>query len=363
MLIVSLISSVMLIQACKDDGAKNVNPDNTVEWDKTPYMINIGPFPPPRLSEDNLPTVQGVKLGRMLFYEKMLSADNSMSCASCHIQEFAFTDTARFSIGVQGKEGKRQAMSVFNAAWHTNEFFWDGRAHLLRDQSLMPIQDELEMNETLDNVIFKLSDSEMYRNQFVRAFGTEEITSERMSLAMEQFMLSIVSYNSKFDRFIRDSTVYNESEKRGRALFFQEFNPFFPDQSGADCAHCHSGFNFANNQYMNNGLDSNGQFADNGREKASEDEMDRGKFKVPSLRNIGLTSPYMHDGRFTTLEEVVRHYNSGIKNSATLDPALEQNRESGLGLSEQDIQDLVAFLKTLTDETLTTNEDYSDPFQ
>lgn len=333
-----------------------------VKFDSTPYVIQTGSFPLPPIANDNKLTVQIVKLGRMLFYEKMLSGNGTQACASCHIQKFAFSDTSRFSIGIKGLPGKRQAMGVFNMAWHTNEFFWDGRAHLLRDQSLKPIQDELEMDETLDNVIAKLKGHKMYRNQFIRAFGTDEINSTRISLALEQFMNSIVSNNSKYDDYLKDSTVFNESEKRGLKLFITEYNPFFPDKSGADCQHCHGGFNFENNEYMNNGLDEESNLADFGREKVTGNPKDRGKFKVTSLRNVAITPPYMHDGRFKTLEEVIEHYNSGIKASATLDPALEQNRASGLQLTSQQKMDLIAFLKTLTDKSLQTNPEYMSPF-
>jgi cytochrome c peroxidase len=331
-----------------------------VEWDPSPYTLEYGIFPEPSIADDNKLTIQGVQLGRMLFYEKILSKDGTQACASCHMQEFAFSDTAKFSIGVQGLPGKRQAMAVFNMAWHNNEFFWEGRAHLLRDQALMPIQDELEMDETLENVIAKLSANQMYKDQFMRAFGSEEITSEKMSLAMEQFMNSIVTNNSKYDQFLNDSSVFNPSEKRGFDLFFTEYNQFFPDESGADCAHCHSGDNFENDLYMNNGLEA--MASDIGREEVTKNAGDKGKFKVTSLRNIELTPPYMHDGRFSTLEEVVEHYNSGLKSSPTLDPALEQTRGTGLMLSEQDKIDLVAFLKTLTDNDLISNNAYSNPF-
>ncbi len=362
-LIITTIVLAIGIFSCKEESdtpAQNAG----VSWDKTPFVTDVGHFPPAQLNSDNLPTVQGVKLGRMLFYETMLSRDGSMSCASCHIQKFAFTDTAKFSIGVEGLPGKRQAMSVFNTAWHTNEFFWDGRAHLIRDQSLLPIQDKLEMNETLENVVSKLSGTKMYSDQFIRAFGTDEITPERMSLAMEQFMNSIVSNKSKYDLFLqnKDSSIFTDSEKRGLDLFFGDYNKFFPDESGADCAHCHGGFNFENDRYMNNGLDAEGSFADEGRKSATGNPADLGKFKVVSLRNIELTAPYMHDGRFTTLEQVIDHYNDGLKSSPTLDPALQQTMETGLMLSSQDKADLVAFLKTLTDNELIKNEEFSDPF-
>ncbi len=356
-LVCAIGALIISTQACKDD-----KDDNQLVHDTTAHTLAYKDFEKPNIAADNPLTVQGVKLGRTLFYEKMLSRDGSQSCASCHRQQHAFSDTLKFSLGVKGLPGKRQAMGIFNMAWHDNEFFWDGRAHLLRDQSILPIQDALEMDETLENVVAKLEGSEAYRNQFFRTFGSSEITSEKISLALEQFMNSILSVDSKYDRFLRGQTTLSESEERGRALFFTEFNPGFPDMSGADCAHCHAGKTFENDLYMNNGLDSDAARADSGRAKATFLAKDLGKFKVTSLRNIAVTPPYMHDGRFTTLEEVVDHYNSGIQNSTTVDPALEYTRASGgLQLDAQDKADLVAFLRTLTDEDLLTNPNYSDP--
>ena len=336
--------------------------EEVIPKDETPYNLSYGDLPVPVLPSDNPLTVQGVELGKMLFYETMLSKDGTQSCASCHRQEDGFSDTTQFSIGVENLPGKRQAMPVFNMAWHTNEFFWDGRAHLLRDQSLKPIQDPLEMNETLENVITKLSGEKEYRDQFSRAFGSTEITSEKMSLAMEQFMMSIVSYQSKYDEYLAGTTQLTASEERGRVLFFAEYNPFFPDQSGADCAHCHSGRNFENDEYMNNGLDTDANITDIGREEVTEDANDKGKFKVPSLRNIEMTRPYMHDGRFQTLEEVIEHYNSGIKTSTTADPTVLNTQSTGLFLNAQDKEDLLNFLKTLTDDTFLNNSEYASPF-
>ncbi len=350
--------SFLMIWSCSDD-----EPSENVELDETPYVLEYGSLPVPDLPTDNTLTKQGVQLGRMLFYEKMLSKDGTQSCASCHRQTDGFSDTMQFSIGVEMLPGKRQAMPVFNMAWHSNEFFWDGRAHLLRDQSLKPIQDPLEMNETLENVVAKLSNSQTYRDQFTRAFGTDEISSEKMALAMEQFMLSIVSYNSKYDKYVAGEVELSESEERGRVLFETEYNPFFPEFSGADCAHCHGGRNFENDEYMNNGLDRNDEITDIGREEVTGNAADKAKFKVPSLRNVAVTPPYMHDGRFQTLEETIDHYDDHIKKSTTLDPALSQVVDNGgLGLSDQDKVDLVNFLKTLTDDTFLTNPEYSDPF-
>jgi cytochrome c peroxidase len=346
----------LFIWACDND-------DSKVSLDDTPYVLTYGNLPAPNLPVDNLLTKSGVQLGRMLFYETMMSKDESQSCASCHRQADGFSDTVRFSVGVEMLEGKRQAMPVFIMAWHNNEFFWDGRAHLLRDQSLKPIQDPLEMNETLENVIAKLGASQMYRDQFTRAFGTDEITSEKMSLAMEQFMMSIVSYDSKYDKFLNGDVLLSESEERGRILFETEYNPFFPEMSGADCVHCHGGANFENDKYMNNGLDNDATFTDIGREEVTMNSSDRAKFKVPSLRNVAITQPYMHDGRFNTLEEVIDHYNEHIKQSSSLDPALIQVVDNGgLQLDDQDKIDLVNFLKTLTDHTFVNNQAYTDPF-
>ncbi len=351
---------VLFLAACRRDEPE-VPMGHSVEYDATPYALEYGQFPAPTIAWDNSLTVQGVKLGRMLFYETDLSLDGSMSCASCHRQQHAFSVSLQFSSGVHGLPGGRQSMGVFNMAWNTNNFFWDGRAVLLRDQSLRPIEDSLEMAETLVNVIAKLSAKPAYRDQFTRAFGSAEINAERMSLAMEQFMNSIVSVDSKYDRSLLGQVALTDSEERGRELFFAEYDPFFPATSGADCAHCHAPRNFENDQFMNNGLESDGTVTDYGRELVTGSAADRGKMKVPSLRNVQLTAPYMHDGRFQTLEQVVEHYNSGLQPSSTLDPALENTRVTGLMLSAQDKQDLVAFLRTLTDETLPTRAEYSDP--
>ena len=351
---ISALLISLLLLSCKED------PE--IVLDETLYELDFGSLPAPVIPNDSPLTVQKVKLGRMLFYETIMSKNDSMSCATCHLQEFAFSDTSRFSIGVEGLPGGRQAMAIFNMGWNSNEFFWDGRAHLLRDQSLKPIQDPLEMNETLENVIAKLSAEQSYKDQFMRAFGIEDITSEKMSLAMESFMLTIISKATKHDQYLASETTLSESEERGMNLFFTEYNPFFPDQSGADCAHCHGGANFENDLYMNNGLDTDAEMVDDGRMIVTMDPMDRAKFKVPSLRNIELTPPYMHDGRFNTLEEVVGHYNEGLQTSTTIDPALEATIGTGLLLSEQDIIDLVNFLKTLTDDDMINNEEYSNPF-
>ncbi|MCB1276945.1 MAG: c-type cytochrome [Prosthecobacter sp.] len=316
----------------------------------TPAMTQR--FPKVKLPSDNPLTQEGVALGRQLFHDTRLSINGTQSCASCHDQTHAFADARRFSLGAQQQAGKRNAMPLFNLAWH-QAFFWDGRAPTLREQVLMPIQDKNEMNETLPNVVAKLSADNDCRTGFAKAFGSSEITPERIAKALEQFLLTFISQESRFDRAARKVAELTESEKRGLKLFVTEFDPK-RGLRGADCFHCHGGTLFTSQQFANNGLDLTPE--DIGRMAVTKDEADRGKFKTPSLRNIARTAPYMHDGRFATLEEVVEHYSSGVRRSPTLDPNLAKHPNAGIQLNAQEKADLVAFLKTLTDETFTGTE-------
>jgi len=312
-------------------------------------------FPPPPLRADNPLTVQGVALGKKLFFDPILSSDLTQSCSSCHRQPDGFTDRKNaFSKGVLGQLGTRNSMPLFNLLLHNNGFFWDGRSVKLREQALVPIQDHLEMNDNLPNVVSKLNDVRPYRLMFDAAFGNKEITSERIGLALEQYMYSLVSGDSKFDRVQRGLDTFSISEKKGQILFNTEFNPA-SGITGADCFHCHGDINFTNNEYLNNGLDS--IFTDKGRAIVTGRANDEGKFKVPSLRNVEVTGPYMHDGRFKTLEEVVEHYNSGIRFSSTLDPNMHTIRQ-GLQLTASEKRDLINFMKTLTDQTYLNNPKY-----
>ena len=352
-----LFSLSVLFVAC--DPKEPVEPPAT--YDPTVYDLKIGDFPTPDLPADNKLTIAGVQLGRMLFYEPMLSKDGSQACADCHKQQDAFSDIRQFSIGVEKLLGKRQAMPVMNLAWHQNGFFWDGRAPHIRDQALKPIQDPLEMNETLPNVVAKLSASKKYTDQFIRAFGDAAVTSERVSLALEQFMLTLISNNSKYDQSLRGTVALTPAEERGRIIFFTEYDPF-GSTKGAECFHCHAGNNFTNDAFMNNGLDTDESMTDEGRKKVTDDPADRGRFKVPSLRNVAHTAPYMHDGRFATLEAVIDHYDHGVKNSSTIEFILQYNLQpSGLQMTAQDKADLLAFLKTLSDPTFLANTAFAKP--
>ncbi|MDQ3142864.1 MAG: c-type cytochrome [Bacteroidota bacterium] len=352
--IVYLVLVSFLTVTCNKEAEKPI-------FDQTPYILKLnGDLPDPIIPADNILTKEKVALGRMLFYEKKLSKDLTQACGDCHIQMDAFTDIRPFSIGIEKKEGKRNAMPIFNLAYHTNGFFWDGRAPLLRDQALKPIQDPLEMNETLPNMVSKLQKDIRYTNQFIRAFGNDTVNSLKVSLALEQFMMSIVSHDSKYDKYLKGEVNFTTEELRGKELFFAETDPL-NNLKGAECFHCHGGFNFTNNEYMNNGLDEEVNFRDFGRFNVSKKESDRATFKVPSLRNISMTAPYMHDSRFNTLEEVINHYNSEVKKSSTTSEILQHNF-SGLHLTDQDKIDLIAFLKTLTDLTYLNNSEYKSPF-
>jgi cytochrome c peroxidase len=315
----------------------------------TPYRLTFSQFfPRPDLPRDNPLTDEGVELGRRLFFDARLSVNHSQSCASCHRPGAAFSDDRALSLGAEGAKGARNAMPLMNLAWKSS-FFWDGRAATLREQVLQPVQNPVEMHETLSNVTAKLAADADYPAMFARAFGPGEITADRVARALEQFLLTRVSYDSKFDRSLNGEAKLTDEEQRGFELFHTEYDPR-RGQYGADCFHCHGGPLFQSQNFANNGLDS--EFADAGRATVTGREGDRGKFAVPSLRNVELTGPYMHDGRFKTLEEVVEHYCTGTKRSATLDPNLAKHPDGGVPLSAGDQKALVAFLKTLTDESL-----------
>lgn len=346
----------------------------------TPYRFTMNAhFPVPDLPRDNPLTGERVTLGGALFGETALSRDGTVSCASCH-SGAAFSDARRFSAGVEGRTGTRNAMPLQNLAWKSS-FFWDGRAPSLRAQALMPIEDHAEMDESLTNACAKLARAggaslkapqtqtnapADYPALFEAAFGSAEITPEKIGLALESFVLTLLSGHSKFDRAMRGEARLSDEERRGAELFMTEYDPR-TGQFGADCFHCHGGPLFTDHQFHNNGLDADvprtllsarqtesrtGGSAprDFGRERVTGRAADRGKFSTPSLRNVALTAPYMHDGRFATLEDVVNHYRRGMQRSATLDPNLAKHPDGGVPLTDGDARALVAFLRSLSDE-------------
>ena len=315
----------------------------------TPFPFQMAAnFPRPDLPRDNPLTVERVALGQALFSDPRVSVNDAQSCADCHLPAKAFTDGRKTARGAEGKFGERNSMPLLNLAWK-KEFFWDGRAKSLREQVLQPIQNPVEMHQTLTNLVVKLAVGNAetdYAARFTAAFGTPEITAEKIALALENYLLTLTSFNAKFDRVLRGEEKFTTAEQRGFELFSTEYDPR-RGQFGADCFHCHGGPLFQSQTFANNGLDE--VFTDLGRGKITGKNSDAGKFAVPSLRNVALTAPYMHDGRLHTLEEVVAHYSTGLRRSATLDPNLAKHPDGGVPLSAADQQALAAFLRTLTD--------------
>lgn len=322
----------------------------TVQEIGTPYRLpSPRHFPRTALPADYPLTRERIRLGRELFSETALSKNTASSCASCHPAQNAFVDNTAKSFGFLGEQTKRHSMPVLNLAWKNSPFFWDGRSPTLREQILKPIEDPLEMGEELPNVIAKLEKISYYPRLFEQAFGDREITAERLAIAIEQFMLALVSSESKFDRVQRGQAEFTEQEKLGLDLFMSESDPE-RGLRGADCFLCHSGALFTDHRFHNNGLPPRND--DLGREQATGLTGDRFKFSTPSLRNIALTAPYMHDGRFDTLEEVVDFYSTGIHRSPTLDPKMGKHPGNGLKLDEAEQAALVSFLQTLSDPRL-----------
>lgn len=312
------------------------------------YPLKIGSrFPIPALPTDNPLIKTRVELGRALFHDPILSVNSQKSCASCHEQKAAFSQNSTTSKGVFDQSGKRNSMPLFNLAWK-EFFFWDGRAKALRQQVLDPITDPHELGEDMPRLIKKLAATPRYPELFAKAFDTNEITEEKVSLALEAFLLTLTSYDSKFDQSMKGEAELTPQEKEGFRLFMTEYEPRL-GAYGADCFHCHGGALFTDHQFKNNGL---GDTTDLGRYNETQKDQDKGKFLTPSLRNIALTAPYMHDGRFETLEEVLNHYSSGITHSEELSPVapnLSKHGGAGIPLTEANKEALVAFLKTLSD--------------
>ena len=315
---------------------------------------------------NNVITDWGATLGRVLFYDKMLSQNNTVACASCHKQQFGFSDTARFSIGFEGGLTKRHSMGLANARFRSSSlFFWDGRATSLEDQVLQPIQDPLEMGLTLDELVSRVESQDYYNVLFRKAYGDDEVTTTRIANALAQFVRAIQSFESRFDQG-RSKHKKNESfqnftseENLGKSLFY--------DLSKGNCGGCHYTDAFVMDVPRNNGIDVWESTADKdmGYEAATGDVNDRGKFIAPSLRNISIRPPYMHDGRFASLKEVIDHYSEGIQWSSTLDDHLkgtDPNMPVRFNLTDIEKNALVAFLKTLTDESLLDDKRFSDPF-
>jgi cytochrome c peroxidase len=335
---------VLIFESCKVD-PKIIEPlptDNLVEvipegWPQPVYSFSIN-----TISEDKF------TLGRALFYEPMLSVDSTISCGSCHQQFAAFAHAGHdVSHGIYSRLGKRNAPGIFNLTWHPY-FMHDGGINHIEVQPLGPITNTLEMGADINPVIAKLQASSKYKNLFKKAYGSEVVSSQNMFRAMAQFMGLMYSYNSKYDLFKRheNNVQLSDAELRGYNLFL------------TNCNSCHKEPLFSDYGFRNNGLSVNIYVNDSGRARITGLPQDKYKFKTPSLRNIAKTAPYMHDGRFNTLQECLDHYANVKPNLINLDPLLQN---SGLPLNTQDKQDIIAFLNTLTDYKFLADKRFANP--
>lgn len=308
-------------------------------------------FPKPVYDFAKNPITQsGFELGRELFYEGDLSRDGTISCAECHSQASGFTHHGHdVSHGIDNLRGIRNAPPIQNMAFQ-KEFFWDGGVFDLDLFSIAPIENPVEMDEKLGNVLEKLRKKEKYATLFQKAYGSKEITTERFLKALSQFMTSLVSANSRYDKYVRKEVggILSEEELAGMEIFKQK------------CASCHSGELFTDQSYRNNGL-AVYNAEDTGRHRITQKDSDKYKFKVPSLRNVEITVPYMHDGRFYTLEAVLRHYNESVLDVPTLDPSLKNGQKLGIQTTPDEQKKLIAFLKTLTDSEFLKNKRFAAP--
>ena len=308
----------------------------------------------PVIPNNNPLTEEGIALGKKLFFDKILSGDGTQSCASCHQPEKSFTENSQFSDGIDGDFGTRNSMPLFNLAWNFDErFTWDGKEFSLERQALEPVKNPIEMHNTWQNVATTLQNHAEYPTLFQQAFGTKKVDSVLVTKAIAQFERTLISGNSKFDQFLLGNVTLTNAEQNGFDVFM--------DESRGDCFHCHGSNNnplWTDNKFHNNGLDN--MFSDLGLGAVTGDPNDNGKFKTPSLRNLKFTAPYMHDGRFNTLDEVINHYSEGIKSSATIDPLIKKVNQGGVQLSTQDKMDLKAFLLALSDNDFVINPTFKE---
>ncbi len=316
-------------------------------------------FPPMPLPADNAVTVEGVALGRQLFYDPVLSKEGTLSCASCHRQEAAFSDAPfAFSKGRNGLKTRRNTPPLFNLAWYPS-LFWDGRAASIEDQVFHPVRDTAELASVWTEVAVRVARKATYRRQAKAAFGAAPIDSVLIAKAIGQFLRTLLSYRSKYDRVLAGKDFFTPDEYQGFVLI--------NDMSEGDCLHCHSTDGDALGAlpgFSNNGLDRDIPPAgDGGRGEVTGVPADWGKFKIPTLRNVALTAPYMHDGRFATLEEVLQFYSTGVQQSATIDAKMSYAHAGGVQLSKEKQQQIIAFLKTLSDTAFIHDPSFKNPFQ
>lgn len=329
-----LLAGLAGISACKPDAdfrtpAANYTPEHPAH------------FPPAHYTHDkNTYSQAGFELGRKLFFDPILSANNTISCGSCHKQEHAFADVnIRLSKGIDGQTGTRHTPAIFNIAWNTS-FMWDGGVNHIEVMPLTPLTNKVEMAETISNIVYKLNRHKEYPTLFKNVFHRDSIDDQQMFWALAQYMSNLVSASSKYDDVYTGKTTYTKDEQEGYNLFKK------------NCSTCHTEPLLTDYSFKNNGLDY--QFTDSGRYRITRQEEDWGSFKVPTLRNIAVTSPYMHDGRFTTLEQVLHHYADSVKQTPSLSPLLVKNGKPGLHLTADEQRKIILFLHTLTDTKFLT---------
>ena len=328
-------------------------------YEPTPQPLNIpilfsDHIIPPVIPNDNPQTIEGVALGKKLFFDTILSANDTQACASCHSPQNSFTDNTPTSDGIDGVFGTRNSMPLFNLAWNYGErFTWDGKELSLERQALEPVENPIEMHSNWEAVVDRLQSHPQYPELFQLAFKTRTITKELTTKAIAQFERTLISANSKFDIYSLGQTNLTPQELNGLDVFLSE--------DKGDCFHCHGNPNnplWTDNDFHNNGLD--GTFSDLGLGIVTGDPNDNGKFKSPSLRNLAYTAPYMHDGRFSTLDEVINHYSEGLQNSSTIDPLMKKIAQGGVQLSIQEKADLKAFLLSLSDPSFINNPTFQN---
>ncbi len=326
----------------------------------TPYRFTNLKFFPKVPETNNPPTLEGAELGKFLFYDPILSQDQGFSCASCHKQERAFSDAPqRFSLGIDGSLMKRNTMPLFNLAWYPS-FFWDGKAGSIEEQVFHPVRAHNEMNLSWSEAVKRIKESAFYVPKFYAAFGNSEIDSVLIAKAIAQFERTLISNNSKYDQVLRGEAYLTKDEYRGFILV--------NDQTKGDCLHCHTTDSDAlgtTTRFSNNGLDSAlspEDYVDHGRAEITGRNKDVGMFRIPSLRNIAVTAPYMHDGRFNSLDEVLDFYSEDVNLSYNIDSKMVSAHKGGVHLTQDEKEKIKAFLLTLTDSVFLKNPEFGNPF-
>ncbi|HEX4888250.1 MAG TPA: cytochrome c peroxidase [Luteibaculaceae bacterium] len=315
-------------------------------------------FPAIPAKHDRRITLEGIELGRRLFYDPVLSADSSMSCGSCHQQQYAFGSPNPSDTGISGIRQPRNTLPLFNLVWY-DSFFWDGKTDVLEHSPLFAVSNPNELNLPWIEAARRISSHSLYPPLFRRVYGNRPIDSLLIADAIGQFMRSLLSNQSKYDRVIAGKEIFNEEEKMGFVLV--------NDMTKGACLHCHPTDSDARGSigtFANNGLDDYRSLAnaDIGKAALSGKSLDTGRFKIPSLRNLLFTAPYMHDGRFATLEEVMHFYNQGVVDGPHTDPRMTFSHRGGSALNPSETRAVIAFLKTLSDSSFVQDARFSNPW-